>query len=135
MENNMEDRQNDIIESFQSLFGKEEWIKPYTDATMKALPAEGVKHVQVICPGFSADCLETIEEIDGENREYFEHAGGEKFSYIKALNSREDHTDALAQIILQHTQGWAERESFDASADAAERERVKANARAMGCPI
>lgn len=121
--------------TFQSLFGKEEWIKPYTDATMKALPGEGYKHVQVICPGFSADCLETIEEIDGENREYFEHAGGEKFSYIKALNSREDHTDALTDLILQHTQGWVERDAFDAQADAAERERVKANARAMGCPI
>lgn len=121
--------------TFQSLFGKEEWIKPYTDATMKALPSEGVKHVQVICPGFSADCLETIEEIDGENREYFEHAGGEKFSYIKALNSREDHTVALSDVILQHTQGWYERDGFNSETDAAEREKVKANARAMGCPF
>jgi ferrochelatase len=121
--------------TFQSLFGKEEWLKPYTDATMKALPGDGFKHVQVICPGFSADCLETIEEIDGENREYFEHAGGEKFSYIKALNSREDHLDALSDLILQHTQGWVERDGFNADEDVAERARVKENARAMGCPI
>lgn len=99
--------------SFQSLFGREEWIKPYTDATLKSLPSQGIKHVQVICPGFSADCLETIEEIDQENRGYFEEAGGEAYSYIPALNAREDHTDMLAALILQHTQGWPERDGFD----------------------
>ncbi|MDX1796024.1 MAG: ferrochelatase, partial [Hydrogenovibrio sp.] len=114
--------------TFQSLFGKEEWIKPYTDATLKSLPAQGIKHLQVVCPGFSADCLETIEEIDQENREYFLEAGGEKFSYIPALNAREDHTDALAEIILQQTQGWPEREGMDPAADAEERAKVKRNA-------
>ncbi len=92
--------------TFQSLFGKEEWIKPYTDETLKKLPSQGVKHLQVICPGFSADCLETIEEIDQENREYFELAGGEDFSYIPALNARKDHTDALANIIKNNLSGW-----------------------------
>jgi len=121
--------------TFQSRFGREEWIKPYTDATMMGLPKEGVKHVQVICPGFSADCLETIEEIEGENREYFEHAGGEKFSYIKALNSRQDHINALSEVLLQHSQGWYERDQIVLSEDAAERERVKQNAIAMGCPF
>ncbi|MPQ76708.1 ferrochelatase [Hydrogenovibrio sp. JE_KL2] len=117
--------------TFQSLFGKEEWIKPYTDATMKSLPSEGVKHVQVICPGFSADCLETIEEIDQENREYFMEAGGEQFSYIPALNARDDHTDALADILLTQTLGWPERQGMDQAADALERQKVQANAERM----
>lgn len=111
----------DYLVTFQSLFGKEEWVKPYTDATLKGLPNKGVKHLQVICPGFSADCLETIEEIDQENREYFEGAGGEKFSYIPALNDRDDHTTALTQIILQQTRGWPERDGFDAEKDKEER--------------
>ncbi len=121
--------------TFQSLFGKEEWIKPYTDATMKALPGEGIKDIQVICPGFSADCLETIEEIGEENREYFEEAGGEKFGYISCLNDRADHADALADLVLQHTLGWYERDGFNAEADQQERDTVKQNAKAMGCPF
>ncbi len=98
--------ENDYKVTFQSLFGREEWIKPYTDATIKALPDKGIKHLQVICPGFSADCLETIEEIDQENREYFEENGGEKFSYIPALNAREDHTKALTDIIKNNLNSW-----------------------------
>jgi len=113
---------DDYMVTFQSLFGKEEWIKPYTDATLKGLPEKGVKHLQVICPGFSADCLETIEEIDQENREYFEEAGGEKFSYIPALNYRDDHTTALSNIILEQSKGWPERDGFDKAADEKERE-------------
>ena len=97
---------NDYKITFQSLFGKEEWIKPYTDATMKELPGLGIKNIQVVCPGFSADCLETIEEINQENREYFEENGGEKFSYIPALNTRKDHTDALSEIIKTNLKGW-----------------------------
>jgi ferrochelatase len=92
--------------SFQSLFGKEEWIKPYTDVTIEALAKGGVKSLDVICPGFAADCLETLEEIDGENREIFEGAGGEKFRYIPALNDRDDHTDCLTELLLEHLQGW-----------------------------
>ena len=65
-----------LVVTFQSRFGPEEWLKPYTDETVKALAAGGVKRLAVITPGFSADCLETIEEIGGENREYFEHGGG-----------------------------------------------------------
>jgi len=126
---------DDYKVTFQSLFGREEWIKPYTDATMKALPGQGIKNIQVMCPGFSADCLETIEEIDEENREYFMEAGGEKFGYIKCLNDRADHADALADVVLQHTQGWYERDAFDADADQKERDTVKANAKAMGCPF
>jgi len=121
--------------TFQSRFGKEPWLQPYTDETMMALPKQGVKDIQVICPGFSADCLETIEEIGEENREYFEEAGGEKFGYIACLNDRPDHTQALAEVVLQHTQGWYERDGFDAEADRKERDTVKQNAKAMGCPF
>ena len=94
------------ITTFQSRFGAEERLQPYTDATMKALPGEGVKSVQVFCPGFSADCLETIEEIDQENRGYFEEAGGESFAYIPALNATPAHLDALTQLIEENLQGW-----------------------------
>jgi len=85
--------------TFQSRFGREEWLQPYTDETLKSLPAEGVKRVEVICPGFSADCLETLEEIAVENRDIFVKAGGEAFFYIPALNSREDHIAMMAGLL------------------------------------
>ncbi len=84
---------------YQSIFGKLEWIKPYLDVTLKSLPAQGSKDVQVICPGFAADCLETLEEIVHENKDYFLQAGGEKYSYIPALNDSEQHIKCLASII------------------------------------
>ncbi|OZB74586.1 MAG: ferrochelatase, partial [Halothiobacillus sp. 13-55-115] len=118
--------------TFQSRFGREEWLKPYTDETLKGLPAKGIKHIAVVCPGFSADCLETIEEIGQENREYFEEAGGETYHYIPALNARDDHLDALTHLIRRHTQGWIEHSGYDAQADQHERDRVHANALAMG---
>jgi len=99
-------KEEQVRTTFQSRFGKEPWVQPYTDETMKALPKEGVKRVQVICPGFSADCLETIEEIGEENRAYFLKAGGESFGYIPCLNDREDHLSALADLVCQHLQGW-----------------------------
>ncbi len=109
--------------SFQSLFGKEEWLKPYTDGRMHDLPNEGVKSLDVVCPGFSADCLETIEEIGEENREYFEESGGETFHYIPCLNDREDHIDMMLELVKKHTQGWdlptdAEREASRQAATA-----------------
>jgi ferrochelatase len=94
--------------TFQSRFGKAEWLQPYTDKTLQALPTEGIKNVDILCPGFAADCLETLEEIQVENREYFQHAGGENYHYIPALNANPKHIHALADIIQQHTQGWAE---------------------------
>lgn len=97
---------SEYMTTFQSRFGANEWLKPYTDATMKSLPSQGVKSVQVVCPGFAADCLETIEEIAEENCEYFKEAGGERFAYIPALNSSEDHIDALTQIIERNLDGW-----------------------------
>jgi ferrochelatase len=93
--------------TFQSRFGRQEWLKPYTDQVLKALPAKGVKSVQVLCPGFSADCLETLEEIDEENREYFEQAGGERFDYIPCLNSDPEHIEALASLVKSQISGWS----------------------------
>jgi len=93
---------------FQSRVGREEWLRPYCDETMKNLPAEGIKSIDVLCPAFSADCLETIEEISGENREYFEEHGGERFQYIPCLNDRPDHIHFLGDLIERHAQGWPE---------------------------
>jgi ferrochelatase len=92
--------------SFQSRFGREEWLKPYTDESLKAFPKQGVKSVQIVCPGFAADCLETIEEIGEENREYFIEAGGERYEYIAALNADEAHIQALTNLLESHLQGW-----------------------------
>lgn len=92
--------------TFQSRFGREEWLKPYTDETLKGLPDKGVKSVQVICPGFSSDCLETIEEIGEENREYFMEAGGEDYQYIPALNATDEHMDMLSGLVQQELRGW-----------------------------
>ncbi len=97
---------DEYLTTFQSRFGREEWLKPYTDDTLKALPAQGVKSVQVFCPGFSADCLETIEEIGEENKEYFLHAGGTRYEYISALNAEPQHIEALCQLIKDNLQGW-----------------------------
>jgi protoporphyrin/coproporphyrin ferrochelatase len=94
--------------SFQSLFGKEEWLKPYTDKTITAMAKSGIRNLDVVCPGFSADCLETIEEIDEQNREIFLHAGGERYRYIPALNDRPDHICAIADLVLRNLQGWIE---------------------------
>lgn len=100
---------------FQSRVGKEPWLRPYCDETMKSLPSEGFKKIDIMCPGFSADCLETIEEIDEENREYFEHAGGSSFTYIPCLNDESTIIDGLADLVARHASGWPEVD--DASVD------------------
>jgi ferrochelatase len=84
---------------FQSRFGREEWLQPYTDHRLIALAKEGIKRVDVVCPGFSADCLETLDEINRENREIFLEAGGEEFHYIPALNDSDEHIEALVKIL------------------------------------
>jgi ferrochelatase len=96
----------DYIVSFQSLFGKEEWIKPYTSSTLKYLAKSGIKSVDVICPGFIADCVETLEEIEEENRHYFIESGGESFSYIPALNDRDDFIEFLVDLVEEHSKPW-----------------------------
>jgi len=88
-----------VMTTFQSRFGKAEWLKPYTDATLESFPKEGIKDIAIISPAFSADCLETLEELEEENREIFEEAGGEKYRYIAALNDRDDHIDALCDVL------------------------------------
>lgn len=97
---------DDYMTTFQSRFGREPWLQPYTDHTLQALPGKGIEHIQVVCPGFSSDCLETIEEIGEENRDYFLEAGGKKFEYIPALNSTDEHVSALAQILEGQLEGW-----------------------------
>lgn len=94
--------------TFQSRLGKAEWLKPYTDQTLEKLGRAGTGHVQVVCPGFAVDCLETLDEIGVENRELFEHAGGGKFSYIPALNAEPDHARVLTELCWRHGQGWPE---------------------------
>lgn len=90
--------------TFQSRFGREEWLQPYTDKTLEKLAAKGVKRVEVVCPGFSADCLETLEEIAVENRDIFIRAGGEGLFYIPALNSRDDHIAMMcSRITSRHS--------------------------------
>ncbi|HEY8086099.1 MAG TPA: ferrochelatase [Methylophilaceae bacterium] len=92
--------------SFQSRFGAAEWIKPYTAPTLSAWGKQGIKSVDVICPGFAADCLETLEEIAMECKAEFLNAGGQTFHYIPALNERQEWIAALANITLDHMQGW-----------------------------
>ncbi len=92
--------------AFQSRFGREEWLKPYTDHTLRDWANQGVRRVQVLCPGFSADCLETLEEIAEQNKSQFLAAGGESYEYIPALNDQAAHIDALATLLLCHASGW-----------------------------
>lgn len=91
---------------FQSRFGKEEWLKPYADEEIRRLAESGVKHVSVICPGFAADCLETLEEMAMANREVFLAHGGARYDYIPALNDGDAHIALLAELVRQHSQGW-----------------------------
>jgi protoporphyrin/coproporphyrin ferrochelatase len=93
--------------TFQSVFGPEEWLKPYTVEHVAALARAGKKRIAVMAPAFSADCIETLEEINGEIREAFEHAGGEVFTYIPCLNDDDAHIAALAAVISDNLSGWA----------------------------
>jgi len=92
--------------SFQSRFGKAEWIKPYTTATLKELGMQHTRRVDVVCPGFVADCLETLEEIAQEGKEDFQHAGGGEYHYIPCLNERPDWIHALTELVLENLHGW-----------------------------
>jgi protoporphyrin/coproporphyrin ferrochelatase len=92
--------------SFQSRFGANRWLTPATDATLRELPSRGVRAVTVICPGFAADCLETLEEIALAGRAHFLAAGGERFSYVPALNAQSAHVSALAELIERTLADW-----------------------------
>jgi ferrochelatase len=95
-----------LIMTFQSRFGKAEWVKPYTDATVKSLAERGVKNLTVITPGFAADCLETLEEIGMENAEIFKHAGGENFAAIPCLNDTRGGMAVIRDVVLRELKGW-----------------------------
>lgn len=94
------------LTTFQSRFGNDPWIEPYTDETIIRLAKDGVKNLAVIAPGFSADCLETLEELEGENREYFEENGGENFAYIPALNDSTEGVDVIEAVVRRELMGW-----------------------------
>ena len=97
---------DEIMTTFQSRFGREEWLKPYTSETLKELPKQGIKNIHIISPGFSSDCLETLEELEEENKEYFMESGGENYHYIPCLNDHDDHIDVFVNLIKKHIQGW-----------------------------
>lgn len=92
--------------TFQSRFGRAEWLRPYTDETVQALAQSGVKNIAVVTPGFSADCLETLEEIAGENAEIFRHAGGERFAAIPCLNDSERGMRVIRTLVERELSGW-----------------------------
>jgi protoporphyrin/coproporphyrin ferrochelatase len=117
---------DEVLVTFQSRFGKAKWLEPYTEPTLQRLASEGVKRVDVACPGFVADCLETLEEIAQEARDAFLAAGGQTFSYVPCLNDAPEWIDALATLAERHLQGWDTRGASDAAELALQRERALA---------
>ncbi len=95
-----------LLLTFQSRFGFDQWLQPYTDKTVEQLAKDGVRRIAVVTPGFSADCLETLEEIAQENAEIFKHHGGEQFTAIPCLNDSEPGMDVIRQLVLRELQGW-----------------------------
>jgi ferrochelatase len=95
-----------LMLTFQSRFGFDAWLQPYTDKTIAQLAKDGVRRIAVVTPGFSADCLETLEEIAQENAEIFKHNGGEQFAAIPCLNDSEPGMDVIRQLVLRELQGW-----------------------------
>ncbi len=110
--------------TFQSRLGRAEWLQPYTEPTLVALAHAGIKRVDVICPGFTSDCLETLEEIDQEAREAFLHAGGTSFHYLPCLNDQHEWLAALSTVAIQHLQGWPTAPSNDTATLDGQRERA-----------
>lgn len=92
--------------TYQSRLGPTQWLQPYTDVTVEELAASGIESLDVVCPGFSVDCLETLEEIAMENRDNFIRAGGKTFHYIAALNDDSTHITMMKQLVFKHTRGW-----------------------------
>jgi ferrochelatase len=112
--------------TFQSRFGKAKWLQPYTEPTLVQLAGDGLKRVDVLCPGFAADCLETLEEISQEARDAFMAAGGTEFNFIPCLNDRADWIAALANIAIQHLQGWPTTQAPDVAGLEAQRQAAVA---------
>ncbi|MGY6553613.1 MAG: ferrochelatase [Wenzhouxiangella sp.] len=118
------------LASFQSRLGRAEWLKPYTDQTLEELGHAGVKQLHVVCPGFSIDCLETLEEIAMEGKEEFIEAGGEDLKYIPCLNDSDAHVAALSALCRRHGQGWTEFEGRTAEPPAHVSKRLEQTDRA-----
>ena len=97
---------DELMVTFQSRLGRAEWLQPYTEPTLVALAQQGVKRVDVLCPGFTSDCLETLEEIDQEARAAFLQAGGAEFHHLPCLNDQHEWIAALAALAIRHMQGW-----------------------------
>ncbi len=95
-----------LMLTFQSRFGFDEWLQPYTDKTIEGLAKSGVRRIAVVTPGFAADCLETLEEIAQENAEIFKHNGGEQFAFIPCLNDSDGGMDVIRQLVMRELQGW-----------------------------
>lgn len=124
---------DDWFVSFQSRVGREEWLQPYTDETLELWGKNGVGDIDVICPAFSVDCLETLEEISIEGARQFSEAGGGELRYVPCLNAREDHVAFLARLIEKNVAGWPEASAdWSAAETAAELEKSRRRAKAMG---
>jgi ferrochelatase len=115
-----------LVVTFQSRFGKAKWLEPYTEPTLEKLASDGVKRVDVMCPGFVADCLETLEEIAQEASEAYLAAGGERFDYVPCLNAEPVWIDALAALAERHLGGWDTRQAPHATELEAQRQRALA---------
>jgi len=124
---------DDYVVSFQSRFGKAEWLQPYTAPLLEELGRAKARRVDVVCPGFVADCLETLEEIAMEGKESFQHAGGGEYHYIPCLNDAPSFIHALVDLVAHHAQGWPVARADRAARDA-EAESSKARATALGAP-
>ena len=112
--------------TFQSRFGKAKWLEPATQTVLEQLGRAGTPHVDVVCPGFVADCLETLEEIAMEGQAAFKAAGGKEFGYVPCLNDDPTWMAALAEIVQEHLQGWPTQRRADDGEAAATRERARA---------
>jgi ferrochelatase len=119
-------RDDEYRVTFQSRFGRAKWLEPYTEPTLVALAQGGTERVDVVCPGFAVDCLETLEEIAQEAREAFIGAGGRDFHYIPCLNDSAAHVKALAELVQQHLQGWPVPSGTPSADDERSRERAQA---------
>jgi len=126
-------RDDFVVVTFQSRFGKAEWLQPYTEPTLMALARAGVGRVDVLCPGFTSDCLETLEEINQEARAAFLAAGGKQFGYIPCLNDQHEWIAALAAIAVRHLGGWST-SAPESPPDDVELEASRRRALAAGAP-
>jgi ferrochelatase len=126
--------EDQYLVTFQSRFGKAEWLQPYTAPTLVKLAKQGVKRVDVMCPGFTSDCLETLEEIGMEARRDFLKAGGQDFHYISCLNETAPWIDALANIVEQHMAGWPTRRTTTTHEQKRQAEITRTRAKLMGAP-